>query len=68
MSAIEKLFKDPLTIIIFLITLFYINIHLTLFVLILFPLTGFIIARIGKKLKKSSRKGQSQMGLIVNLN
>ena len=33
---------------------------------ILFPLTGFIIGKIGKNLKKSSKTGQQQMGLIVN--
>tara|TARA_B100001750_G_scaffold212731_1_gene194745 strand:+ start:356 stop:2056 length:1701 start_codon:yes stop_codon:yes gene_type:complete len=66
MSAIEMIFKDPITIIIFLITLFYINFNLTLFVLALFPLTGFVIAKIGKNLKKSSQKGQNEMGLIVN--
>ena len=66
MSAIELLFKDPITIIVFLITLFYINFNLTLFILMLFPLTGFIIGKIGKNLKKSSKKGQKQMGLIVN--
>ena len=54
MSSLEMFFKDPLNIIIFLITLIIISPKLTLFVIILFPITGFLIALIGKSLKKSS--------------
>ena len=67
MSSLEMFFKDPLNIIIFLITLIIISPKLTLFVIILFPITGFLIALIGKSLKKSSEKGQSKMGILLSI-
>ena len=67
MSSLEMFFKDPLNIIIFLITLIIISPKLTLFVIILFPITGFLIAIIGKSLKKSSEKGQSKMGVLLSI-
>ncbi len=67
MSSLEMFFKDPLNIIIFLITLIIISPGLTLFVVILFPITGFLIALIGKSLKKSSDRGQSKMGDLLSI-
>ena len=66
MSSLEMIFKDPLNIIIFLVTLVFISPQLTLFVIVLFPLAGFIIARIGKSLKKSSEQGQEKMGELLS--
>lgn len=66
MSSLEMIFKDPLNIIIFLGTLLLISPELTLFVAILFPITGFLIARIGKSLKRSSEKGQKKMGDLLS--
>ncbi len=66
MSSLEMIFKDPLNIIIYLVTLVFISPELTLFVVILFPLAGFMIARIGKSLKKSSEQGQEKMGELLS--
>ena len=67
MSSLEMFFKDPLNIIIFLIALIIISPGLTLFVIVLFPITGFLIALIGKSLKKSSAKGQNKMGALLSI-
>ena len=67
MSSLEMIFRDPLQIIIYLITLIFISPQLTLFVIILFPITGFIIAKVGKSLKKSSEKSQEKMGDILSV-
>ena len=67
MSSLEMIFKDPLTIIVYLITLIIISPKLTLFVVILFPITGIIIGLIGKSLKKSSDKGQAKMGNLLSI-
>ena len=48
MSSVEVVFKEPFTIIFFLGTLMLWSPELTVFVLILLPLTGLIIGRIGK--------------------
>ena len=67
MSSLEMIFRDPLQIIIYLITLMLISPTLTLFVIILFPITGFLIAKVGKSLKKSSEKSQKKMGDILSV-
>ena len=67
MSSLEMIFKDPLNIIIYLITLIIISPQLTVFVIILFPLAGIIIGVIGKSLKKSSEKGQNKMGNLLSI-
>ena len=67
MTSLEMIFREPITILSFLITLFIISPSLTLFVLILLPVSGFLIGRIGKSLKRTSEKGQKKMGVILSL-
>ncbi len=65
MSSLEMIFRDPIQIIAFVVTLFVISPQLTIFVLILLPVSGFLIGRIGKSLKRTSGKGQKKMGEIL---
>lgn len=65
MSYLDILFKDPIMIIVYLVTLFVISWQLTLFVLILLPIAGLLIGRIGKSLKRTSTKGQEQTADIL---
>ncbi len=67
MSSLEMMFRDPIAIISYLIALFIISPQLTVFVLILLPLSAFVIGRIGKSLKRTSVKGQRQLGLILSI-
>ena len=67
MSSLEMTFKDPINIVVYLITLIAISPQLTIFVVILFPITGIIIGVIGKSLKKSSEKGQNKMGHLLSV-
>jgi len=66
MSSLDMFFKNPPIIIVSLITMFIMSWQLTIFVLVLFPVTGIIIGRIGKSLKKSSLKGQNKMGDLLS--
>jgi len=66
MSALDILFKDPVMILIYLITLFVISWQLTLFVLLLMPVAVFFIGRIGRSLKKASTRGQEQNAEILS--
>ena len=66
MSSVEIVFKEPFTIIFFLGTLVVWSPELTMFVLILLPVTGLVIGRVGKSLKRSSKKVQNQMGVLVS--
>ena len=54
-GTLEGWVRDPLTIVITLITLLIISIPLTLFVLICIPVVGFVIGRITRSLKKQSQ-------------
>lgn len=65
MAALDVLFKDPLMLIIYITTLFCISWQLTLFVLLLLPVAGLLIGRIGRSLKRASLRGQEQNSEIL---
>jgi ABC-type multidrug transport system fused ATPase/permease subunit len=65
MSTLDMLFKDPVMILVYLITLFCISWQLTIFVLILLPVAGLLIGRIGRSLKRASTVGQEQNAEIL---
>lgn len=65
--SLEMFFRDPIIIIIHLAGLIYISPQLTLFVLLILPLTGGVIGRVGKNLRKTSFKGQTKMGIILTM-
>jgi ATP-binding cassette, subfamily B, bacterial MsbA len=67
MVSLEMIFRDPINIVIFLVTLMVMSPQLTLFVLVLLPIAALIIARIGKSLKRSSDKVQKKMGVILSV-
>ena len=67
MSSLEMTFKDPIHIIIYLITLVAISSKLTIFVVILFPITGIIIGIIGKSLKNHQKKDKIKWGIYFLL-
>ena len=66
MSSIEMLSKNPIMILIYIGTLFYISWRLTIFVLIVLPLSGFIMGRVGKSLKQKSKEAQEQSGQLLS--
>lgn len=53
-GTLEGWVRDPLTILVTLVTLFAISYQLTLFVLMCIPVIGFVIGRISRSLKKGS--------------
>lgn len=65
MAALDVLFKDPIMLLIYLITLFCISWQLTLFVLVLLPVAGLLIGRVGRSLKRASLHGQEQNAEIL---
>lgn len=67
MSGLEMIFREPLTIIITLVWLYIISPQLTLTSLVLLPLAGLLIGRIGKSLKKVSTQSQNKLGEILSL-
>lgn len=64
---LEVAFKEPVTIIATLITMLLLSPKLTLFVLIILPISGYIIGKIGKTLKNASTKSQQLQGIINSI-
>ncbi len=65
-QSLEVIFREPLTVILFLATMFIMSAKLTLFVLIILPVAGFLIGAIGSSLRKTSAKAMHQLGLLVS--
>jgi len=66
MSSLDMLFKNPILICIYLIVMMMISWQLTLFVLVLLPLAGYVMGQVGKKLKRRSLLGQTQLGMLMS--
>ena len=66
MASLDMFFKNPIMIIIFLGTMIFISWQLTVFVLILLPLAGYVMGKVGKKLKRKSLEGQNQWGVLMS--
>ena len=64
--SFEMLLKNPIQVIIFLTGLFIMSAKLTLFVLVLLPLSGILIGKIGRSLRATSFKGQKRLGMIMS--
>ena len=67
LSILELIVREPLMIIFTIGTMFFISPQLTLFVFIFIPISGFIISRIGKSLKKKSDRVQEEQGYFLSL-
>ncbi|MCI9285468.1 MAG: ABC transporter ATP-binding protein [Muribaculaceae bacterium] len=66
MASLEMLFKDPIMIIVCLTMMIVISWQLTLFVLVLLPIAGMVMGRVGKRLKRKSLQGQQQWGVLMS--
>lgn len=66
MASLDMLFKNPILILIYLIGMVVISWQLTLFVLVLLPLAGYLMGLVGKKLKRKSLAGQQQWGFLMS--
>jgi len=67
MSTLEGLIRDPLQILIILTIMVMMSPALSLFLLVLLPLTGFIIGRVSRSLKKQSTSSQEQLGTLMSI-
>ncbi|MFD1294331.1 ABC transporter ATP-binding protein [Lutibacter holmesii] len=66
LTSLETVVREPLTIILTLISMFAISAKLTLFVFILLPVSGFIISAVGKRLKANSLLAQQETGNFLS--
>jgi ATP-binding cassette, subfamily B, bacterial MsbA len=66
-NGLKSVFKEPITLLVFITILFTISVKLTLFTLLVLPITGGIISEIVRRLKKKAKLSQETMGRIVNI-
>lgn len=66
MSSLDMMFKNPIMIIVCLATMIIVSWQLTVFVLILLPVAGAIMGRVGKRLKRKSLDVQNQSGTLLS--
>ncbi|WP_321371793.1 ABC transporter ATP-binding protein [uncultured Draconibacterium sp.] len=66
-NSLGMMIKNPILIIVFLGVMIYMSWSLTLFVFVMLPVTGLIIGRIGRSLKRVSTKGQNKLGEILSI-
>ncbi len=66
MSSLDMIFKNPLMIVIYLAVMFVMSWELTLFVLLLLPFSGWMIGRIGRSLRQSSKDAQELTGDLLS--
>jgi subfamily B ATP-binding cassette protein MsbA len=66
LGVIELYFKHPIAILIPFVALFIISWQLTLFVLIVLPISGYLISRVGKRLKNAAQAGQEKMAEVLS--
>jgi ATP-binding cassette, subfamily B, bacterial MsbA len=66
MNLLETLFREPVTIVFFFLYMVILSPQLTLFLILFLPVSGFIIGRIGRSLKKQSTRVQEKLGAILS--
>jgi len=66
MGALEALFRQPVMILLFFFSLLAISWQLTVFVVIVLPISGFAIGKISKSLKRTAKKSQEELGQVVS--
>nr|WP_319997307.1 ABC transporter ATP-binding protein [uncultured Draconibacterium sp.] len=66
-NSLGMMIKNPILIIVYLGVMIYMSWSLTLFVFVMLPITGLIIGRIGRSLKRVSTKGQNKLGEILSI-
>lgn len=67
LSILELIVREPLTILFTIAMMLIISVELTVFVFIFIPISGFIISRIGKSLKRKSDKVQKEQGVFLSI-
>ncbi len=65
-SAVTVFFREPFIIVVYFIMLFILSFKLTLFTIFFFPVSGFIISRVSKILKRKANIGQELIGNLTS--
>ncbi len=64
---IQTVLRDPLTMVVFLGVMLTLSWKLTLFTLLVLPLTGLVITSVSKSLKRKANKGQERLDALISV-
>jgi subfamily B ATP-binding cassette protein MsbA len=67
MGVLEVFIREPLTIIVYLGSMIFMNYQLSLILFVALPIAGLVIGRISKSLRKSSNIAQEQLGNMLGV-
>ncbi|MFC5045996.1 ABC transporter ATP-binding protein [Aquimarina hainanensis] len=67
LSILELIVREPLTILFTIIIMFSTSMELTIFVFLFIPISGFLISKIGKSLKRHSDNVQKEQGNFLSI-
>jgi ATP-binding cassette, subfamily B, bacterial MsbA len=67
MASLTMLIRDPITIVVLMTYLFLTSVRLTVFALVLLPISGLIIGRLSRQLRAKSFKGQQALGKLISV-
>ena len=67
MGTFEGLIREPLQILIILIIMVFMSPALSIFLMVLLPISGFILGRVSRSLKKQSTNSQEQLGTLMSI-
>jgi subfamily B ATP-binding cassette protein MsbA len=66
-NTMTAVIQEPLRIVFFFAVLFYMSLPLTLFTLILLPISGGLIAGVAKRLRQQAKQSQSTLGSMLSV-
>jgi ABC-type multidrug transport system fused ATPase/permease subunit len=66
-GTIEAIFKSPIMIVVYFVSLFGMSWKLTVFALIFLPVSGFLISVIAKSLRNAAKRGKGSMSDLVSI-
>jgi subfamily B ATP-binding cassette protein MsbA len=66
-QSLRVVFREPATIILYFSVLFFMSVKLTLFTIMIIPISGAIIGGITRRLKKKAVQSQQSLGRIANI-
>lgn len=65
-STLQVLFKEPLQLIAYLVILFTISVKLTMFAILVIPISAWVISKIVRKLRAQAKEAQERFGMMIS--
>ena len=66
-KSLKVLFKEPATVIFYFIALFIISPQLTIYSILVLPVSAIVIGEINRRLRRQAREGQNTLGKMLNI-